>query len=212
MRRTYGVIRIAFAGGIAAAIIAQLSFSLSFNPLSIPHLLWNFFSFFTILSNCVSVIALLVGAWYCFRVKADPEWFNIVRASVAAYMVTTGFAYGLLLRDVSLDQANTLVWSNEILHVWAPLYLLLDWLFASGRSPLSWRRLWIVAVFPIAWAVYTMVRGTFVDWYPYPFLDPSQPGGYRAVLFYVILISIVILATGFGLFAISRARKLQPPA
>lgn len=211
MRRTYGIIRIVGASGIAVAVVAQLSFSLTFNPPNISHFFWNFFSFFTILSNCVAVVVLLIGAWYSFRVKTDPEWFNIVRASAATYMVTTGIVYGLLLRDVSLDQENTLVWSNEILHVWAPLYLLLDWLFASGRSPLSSRRLWIVVVFPVTWAIYTMIRGAIVGWYPYPFLNPSQPGGYRAVIFYVILISVVILVAGFGLFAISRARKLQPP-
>lgn len=211
MRRTYGAIRIVAAVGIAIAVIAQLSFSLSFGPADVGFFLTNFFSFFTVLSNCVAVLTLLLGAWYCFRVRVDPPWFNLAHTSVATYMVTTGIVYNLLLRDISLDQGTTLGWSNEILHVWAPLYLLLDWLFAAGRTALPWRRLWIVAVFPILWAIYTMIRGAATGWYPYPFLDPSQPGGYRGVVFYVLLIAVVILAVGAGFFALSRVRRLQPP-
>lgn len=212
MRRTYGAVRFVAAGGIALAVFSQLAFSLSFNQPDLTHFLWNYFSFFTILSNCLAMLTLLVAGWYCFKVPVDPPWLNLTRATIATYMVTTGVVYNLLLRDVSLDQSSTLVWSNEILHVWAPLYLLLDWAFASGRTPLPWKRVGVVVVFPIVWAVYTMIRGAFVGWYPYPFLNPAQPAGYRGVVFYIILISIVILAAGYGLFAISRARKLQPPA
>lgn len=212
MRRTYGSIRIIAALGIIIAVIAQLSFSLSFQPADVGWFLTNFFSFFTVLSNCIAVVVLLVGGWFCFRLRIDPDWFTLVRASVATYMVTTGIVYNLLLRDVSLDQETTLGWSNEILHVWAPLYLLLDWLFAPGRTPIDWRRLWFIAIFPVVWAVYTMIRGALVDWYPYPFLNPDQPGGYRGVVFYVLVITVVILAVGAGLIATSRTRKLQPPA
>ena len=212
MRRTYGAIRIVAAAGIIVAVIGQLAYSLGFNPPDVSNFLWNFFSFFTILSNCLAAIVLLIGAWYCFRVDIDPPWFNLAHTSVATYMVTTGIVYNLLLRDISLDQGTTLGWSNEILHVWAPLYLLLDWLFAAGRTPLPWKRLWVVVVFPIVWLMYTMIRGALLDWYPYPFLNPDQPSGYRGVVFYEILIAVVILAVAAGFFALSRVRKLQPPA
>ena len=107
MRRTYGAIRIVAAVGIAIAVIAQLSFSLSFGPADVGFFLTNFFSFFTVLSNCVAVLTLLLGAWFCFRVQIDPPWFNLVHTSAATYMVTTGIVYNLLLRDISLDQGTT---------------------------------------------------------------------------------------------------------
>ena len=40
----------------------------------------NFFSFFTILSNALTAIVLLIGAGYAFTRAADPEWYNLVRA------------------------------------------------------------------------------------------------------------------------------------
>ena len=95
----------------------------------------NFFSFFTILSNALAAIMLLIGAWFCLRGAAEPDWYTFVRAAIVTYMATTLVVYNLLLRDISLDQATTVPWSNEILHVWAPLYLLLDWMFAPGPPP-----------------------------------------------------------------------------
>lgn len=120
-------------------------------------------------------------------------------------MATTFVVYNLLLRDISLDQATTVAWSNEILHVWAPLYLIVDWLIAPGRAPIGWNRFWLIAVFPLAWAMYSMIRGPIVGWYPYPFLNPAN-GGYGAVAVYVIAIAAFILLVGAGVVALSRTR------
>ena len=66
--------------------------------------------------------------------------------------------------------------------------------------------LWLV--FPILYCVYSLIRGPFVDFYPYPFLDPRLDGGYGRVVIFV-----VILAVAFGLLACSWpgwATGLQP--
>ena len=112
-------------------------------------------------------------------------------------------------------------WSNEVLHVVAPAYLLIDWLFAPGRTPLRFRAVWGIAVFPIVWAVYTLVRAPFAiepvsgksPWYPYPFLNPAaSPNGYLSVAFYVVLIAVVILAAGYGVVWVSRRWSVRRPS
>jgi hypothetical protein len=204
MRRLFGVLRILAAGAIVAAIVAQFVFSWALVADRMFFLV-NFLSFFTILSNALSAVVLAFGAWYAFTRTRDSAGYNLVRGSVVTYMATTFVVYNLLLRGISLDQATTLPWSNEILHVWAPLYVVLDWILAPGRRPIPWRRFWIIAVFPIAWVVYTMIRGVVVGWYPYPFLNPEiEPGvGYGGVLVYVIAIASFILLVGAGVTALS---------
>jgi len=204
MRRVFGGIRIVAAGVIIAAIVAQLVYSLSFDLPSVPAFLVNFFSFFTILSNTLAAIALLVGAWYCFTVPVDPPWFNLALGCVVTYMATTGVVYNLLLRQVSLDQASTLPWSNEVLHLFAPIYMVLVWVFAPGKRVIPWTQLWVVAVFPVVWAIYTMIRGPIVGWYPYPFLDPAQRGGYGAVAVYILGIAGFIIVMGALVIWLSR--------
>lgn len=204
MRTVFGGIRIVAAAVILAAIIAQLVYSLSFDLPDVPFFLVNFFSFFTIQSNVLAAASLLVGAWFCFTRPIDPAWFNLALAATVTYMATTGVVYNLLLRQVSLDQASTLGWSNEILHLVAPIYMVLVWLFSPGRTAVPWNRLWVVAVYPVVWSMYTMLRGAVTGWYPYPFLDPAQPGGYGAVVIYIIAIASVILLTGAGVVWLSR--------
>lgn len=205
MRRVFGVLRLAAAAMIIAAIVGQFAKSLSM--VADPGMfVVNFFSFFTILSNALAALVLLAAAWFAFRGAVDSDGFTLVRASMTTYMTTTLVVYNTLLRDISLDQATTLPWSNEILHVWGPLYVLLDWVLAPGRRLVQWRRLWTIAIFPLVWAAYTMLRGAIVGWYPYPFLNPAvKPGvGYDGVLVYIIAIAAFILLVGAGVIALSR--------
>ena len=213
MRQVFGVLRVLGAAAVIVAIAGQFAQSWSMVPDRAAFVV-NFFSFFTILSNALAAIALLVGAWFSFTRRADPEAYNLVRACVVTYMATTFVVYNLLLREISLDQATTVPWSNEILHVWAPLYLIVDWLFAPGRRPIAWGRLWTIAIFPIVWAVYSMIRGALIGWYPYPFLNPDvEPGvGYGGVAVYIIAIAAFILLVGAGIIAVSRSPWPYPAA
>ncbi|WP_448002940.1 Pr6Pr family membrane protein [Agromyces bauzanensis] len=203
MRRAFGVLRVLAAAAIFVAIAGQFAQSWSMVP-DQAFFLVNFFSFFTILSNAVSSIVLLVGAWIAFTRPGDPVVFNLVRACAVTYMATTFVVYNLLLREISLDQATTVPWSNEILHVWAPLYLVVDWVLAPGRRHVEWRRIWTIAIFPLAWVAYSMIRGAITGWYPYPFLNPAQEAGYGGVAVYVIAIASFILLVGAGIIALSR--------
>lgn len=222
MRILFALIRIAVAAAIVAAVVGQLLTSVGYwsakGGVDIATHTVHFFSFFTIDSNVLSAVVLLIGAYFLlFRKGDDPKWYNLLRATTATYMITTGVVYNLLLRGIELPQGSTLAWSNEILHVVACLWLLLDWLLAPGRTPIASRELWKVLVFPLVWCVYTLVRGPLVldtvygnpFWYPYPFLNPNtSANGYFSVAFYVILITLVISVAGAGVLWVSRRKAL----
>jgi len=148
---------------IIAAIVAQLSSSLSFagrsSTTDTGNVLINFFSYFTIDSNVLTVIILLIGAAVLMRgAKAETHRFTVTRVAVTTYMIITGLVYNLLLRGL-LVQGATVAWSNEILHVVGPMYLVIDWFLAPGRNRLAWRNALPALVFPIIWVIYTLVRG-----------------------------------------------------
>ncbi|MFF2773079.1 Pr6Pr family membrane protein [Streptomyces bacillaris] len=217
MRIGFGVLRALVALLVVAAIVAQFASSVRTildKGGSVAAFVVNFFSFFTIESNVATVVVLGIGAVLLFASRTDdPGWFAGLRAAVVTYMLTTGVVYNLLLRNIPLPQGTTVAWSNEVLHVVAPLYMVLDWLLAPGRIPLRRRTVWGIAAFPIVWAVYTLLRGPFAadpvtgtrPWYPYPFLNPqTSPNGYLSVAFYVLLIAAVILCAGYGVVWVSR--------
>lgn len=216
MRIVTSVLRVTAAALVIAAIVGQLALSVenwtSNGEADFAYLVTNFFSFFTIESNVLSVVILLVGAGLGFAGRGDGPVYGVARAAVVTYMATTGIVYNLLLRGIELPQGTTLPWSNEVLHVVGPIVLVLDWLFAPGRVALPWKRIWAIIAFPLAWVIYTLVRGIVVmdpatgsGWYPYPFLNPAtSQNGYSSVAFYVVLIAVVISAVGAGVIALSR--------
>lgn len=217
-RYAIAVVRILIAALGIAAIVAQLDRSIEIwqkTGLSVAFGITNFFSFFTIDSNVGAVVVLLVGAAFVFAKKRDPRWYTVFRLIVVTYMTVTLVVYNLLLRGVELPQGTTVEWSNEVLHVVACAYILLDWFIAPGRISLPWRTLRAVVVFPLVWCVYTMIRAPFTagstlsgkPFYPYPFLDPSLAHeGWFSVAFYIVLITGVVLATAAGLIWTSRRR------
>ncbi len=223
MRALFIVLRIAGVVAGIAAIVGQLITTYNFwGNLGIANksaLFVNFFSFFTIDSNVGAIVVFAIGAVGLIRGGGDPRWFALLRACVVTYMTVTFIVYNLLLRGIELPQGTTLPWSNEVLHVVAPLLIVLDWFLAPGRRRLEWADLRVIVAFPIVWVVYTLIRGPLAydetghkpTWYPYPFLNPAlSPEGYWSVLFYVILIAGAILGTGAGVIRVSRSRERRP--
>ncbi|MGA7148453.1 MAG: Pr6Pr family membrane protein [Microbacterium sp.] len=206
--RTWSVMRLAMAALIAAAVIAQLTHTIQIAGdagRDVSTTVANFFSFFTILSNIAAAVVIACAAiWWFARGRhaaAEPALLALALASVTTYMIITGIVYNTLLRSVILAPGTTVPWTNEVLHLIAPLFLLADLFVGPLRRALPWRALWAIVAFPIVWVAYTLLRGTLVTnpvtsapyWYPYPFLDPNGPGGWGSVVFYVVLIAAAVL-------------------
>ena len=210
---------------IAAAIIAQATRTIGGaidRSADVATTAVNFFSFFTVLSNLFSVVVLLIvgllGVLRRGEPDVEPFALDVARACVMTYMIVTGVVYNLLLRGVALPQGTTVPWSNEVLHVVGPLFLLVDVLFGSNPPRLPWRSVLGILIFPIVWVVYTLVRGPMVTnpvtgaawWYPYPFLDPHVVNGYAGVVPYVIGIAVALGAFALGVVYVGRRRTVGP--
>lgn len=227
-------VRLAAATLGTAAIIRQLSLSIG-NALvadtpwgsHLPTVIANFFSYFTILSNILAVIALVVGAVWMLRTRpalrqaqrsagVEPAWLATLMACASTYMIVTGIVYNLLLRNIPLAGISD-VWTNETLHVVIPLVMLADVLFAPRRRRLPWGAMFIAVAFPIVWAVYTLVRANFITsaltgnpwWYPYPFLDPHLQGGYLGVTAYIVGIAAAIIGVAALVIWAGRRRGIR---
>jgi len=207
---------------IAAQLIRTLGIAVESPTAHGSHLLTvtvNFFSFFTILSNLGAAVMLAVAAIWAWTRGRDatqePRWLAVLLACVATYMITTGLVFNILLRGYELPQGATVPWSNEVLHVGIPLFLLIDVLVAPLRRRMSWGTVATIAAFPIVWAIYTLIRANLVIspatgteyWYPYPFLNPHiTPGHYLGVAGYIVGIAVLIVAVGAGVVWAARKR------
>ncbi|MES5893893.1 MULTISPECIES: Pr6Pr family membrane protein [Bacillus cereus group] len=154
-----------------------------FNPV-------NFFSFFTIESNILVAVILLLSSLGTATFGRS-EQFGVLRGAATVYILTTGLIYFLLLRGLEESLQTPIPWVNTVLHYIMPLAMILDWVINPPTKAITWKQATSWLVFPLLYVVYSLIRGPFVNWYPYPFLDP-RIGGYGKVLLYSIGIAVVI--------------------
>jgi hypothetical protein len=125
-----------------------------------------------------------------------------VRGATTLYMTMTGIIYALLLGPIAADVSTQLEWVNIILHVVAPVVVLVDWITAPpSRRPTPAHAAWWL-VFPGAWLVYSFVRGELIGWYPYPFLDPRPETPHAAGSWTVVAVTLGVLTVGVGVLAL----------
>lgn len=218
----WSVARLAMAALVIAAIVAQFvstTTNATAEGRDIPTTVANFFSYFTILSNTASAAVLIAaGVWFLprgRRIAPEPPVIAAALAWVTTYMVITGVVYNTLLRAISIGP-DTVGWSNEVMHVWAPLFLLIDLFVGPNRRRLPWGAAVGAAAFPLAWIAYTLVRAPLITnptnglpyWYPYPFLDPND-GGWGSVIPYIVGIAVGIVVVAVGVVAVGRRRGIR---
>jgi len=163
----------------------------------------NYFSYFTIESNVLAVV--LMGGQAVW-----PRWMTRnegLRGAVTLYMTVTLLVYAVLLRPAGVDVGEYRPWVDWIQHTAAPLALLVDWLVVPPARPVSARTAATWLAFPLAFLVWSLLRGPSADFYPYPFLDPRLEGGYGRVA----ITCLAILMVFVGLAATLRWWSVRRP-
>lgn len=191
-----GVVRLAACLTLAVALGYQIIDKLLNNDMIADQ----YFMFFTIQSTIIAIFVLAWGAAQAFSKPTDAAALATARLGVLSYGVVTAVVYNVLLRglppEVGVYQGPT--WPSDIMHVWVPIVLVLDWLLAPGTPRLRWSALGFAIIYPLAWLAATLARGALDNWYPYPFLD-HQEDGWGSVFVYIVVI------TGFVLFIAAAA-------
>lgn len=148
-----------------------------FNPL-------NFFSYFTIQTNLLVVVTLLLSAFALAAGKR--RRFDSLRGLTTVYILVVGIGFSFLLAGMEGLILTAVPWDNIVLHYIIPVAVLIDFLIdrpAKIRFVTSpW---WLV--YPIIYVTAALIRGAITGWYPYLFIDPDQNS----------VTSIVITILGF---------------
>jgi hypothetical protein len=123
-------------------------------------------------------------------------------------MAIVGIIFTLLLRTE--DLGALLPWANFVLHDLMPCVVVIDWLLDPPAARLSPRLLPRFFIFPAVYLAYTLIRGSQVAWYPYPFLNPAKTGGHVAVTLYALGITALFVLIAWILLAAGNRLRTQP--
>jgi len=194
----------AIVRGVAATVLlVALVFQIVEKTVNNDMVPGEYFMFFTIQGAIITIAVLVIASFSAWRRPVDSTPITVARLSVLAYAVVTAVVYNVLLRGIPDEGFVTTPWPGEIMHVWIPIFIVLDWLLAPGRPAVKWNALGIVVIYPLAWVGVTLVRGALTQWYPYPFLEPSTGAG--SVALYIVAIAAFIIGIASVGIALARA-------
>ena len=128
--------------------------------------------------------------------------FRAFRLAGIIGIAVTGVVYHTILRSL-YDLTGLAHVADLLLHTATPVLAVIGWLLFGPRGLIAVRTAAYALLFPALYLVFTLVRGPFADFYPYPFLD-VRLHGYGAVLLNSLAVAALFLALAFGALALDR--------
>jgi hypothetical protein len=193
-----------YALAIALLILSSLILRVYLSAIelgSVSAALADLTRFFTVLTNFM-VMAVM------FRIalaKKTPS-ASFVSAFVMA-LTGVGLVYHALLSHLWDPQGLALL-ADHLVHTIAPLLVLLWWVSFIDHSQLNWRMPGAWIAWPLIYSVYALVRSSFSQQYPYPFLDAATHG-YGQVFINLIGLSAAFFIIGSAMIVLAKWRTLN---
>lgn len=188
------------------------------------------YSFFTIWSNLFTAIV----TWsLVVRPDNDGRIFRWLRMTSLVMITITGLIYFLVLAATANPQ-GVYVYTNIAAHYIVPWGTVLGFLLFGPRPRFSVRHVFEMLIIPVIWLTYTLVHGAFLTtppantfpegtegfvpgqpmhFYPYPFIDATDPSplipglagpGYQGVAINIGVIVLLGLTMGFIFLGVDR--------
>jgi hypothetical protein len=169
---------------------------------------FEYFAYFSIVSAIFAGLLLLLTSVMAFKNQEETKRVEIARLSLTVAMIVVGVVYHALLSNVANDvRDGDYVWPvfpNEFIHTYAPILIVLDYLLSNKAFNIRLRAAFWVAVFPLAWLVFSLIRGTVTNWWPYWFINPNEEAGIPGMLSYIGAITVFFLVLGFAVLGIKK--------
>ena len=168
----------------------------------------EYFAYFSIVTAIVAGLFLVATGVGLVRNQEDSKRIEIARLSFTVAMIVVGVVYHLLLADAPGDvRDGDYVWPvlpNEVIHTYGPILIVIDYLLSHKAFRLKLRAALWVAVFPLTWLVFSVIRGLVTNWWPYWFINPNEEGGVPGMLTYIAAITSFFLILGFLVLGIKK--------
>jgi hypothetical protein len=185
--------------GFSAVVteIATIAERGKFNPT-------NFFSFFTIETNILVFVTLLLSA--IFVAMGKNSKLDTLRSATTVYILIVCIGFAILLAGLEGVALTAVPWDNIVLHYVMPVAMLADFLIDRPRRKLLFKQSLVWLLFPIAYLIYSLIRGSLIGWYPYPFLNPDTKG-YEGIVFTACGLLILALVLSWIITKLSGKSK-----
>ncbi len=163
------------------ALILQLYLIIVNRTASIPETLLRYFGFFTILTNILVAVSLTMV--YLKGISENGHFLTRPKTltATAVYITIVGLIYNLILRFQWAPQGLAKL-VDELLHSVIPVLFIFFWLKFVPKQSIQWKNILHWLIYPLVYLGYTLLRGSFAAWYPYPFINVTDLGYEKVVI------------------------------
>ncbi len=177
------------------ALVLQLYLIIVNRTASIPETIARYFGFFTILSNIIVAVSFTMvykkGIGNSFFTKPN------TLTATAVYITIVGLIYNIILRFLWAPHGWDKV-ADEMLHSVIPVLYILFWLKYVPKQNIQWKNIFPWLIYPLVYLGYTLLRGSFVNWYPYPFINVAEIGYNKALVNSgMVTVAFIVVASLF---------------
>ena len=171
----------------------------------------EYFAYFSIVTAIVAGLFLITTGFGLLLNIEDTKWVEIARLSLAVALIVVGVVYHALLAGAANDvRDGDYAWPvlpNEIIHTYAPILAVIEYLISVKAFRIRLRAFVWVAVFPLTWLVLSIVRGIATNWWPYWFINPNGEAGLGGMLTYISAITVFFLVLGLAVLGLKQVLR-----
>lgn len=162
----------------------------------------NYLSYFTVQSNSLIAISLAVYVLVPDSYLGQKLGGNFWLSGMALYIIIVALVYNVLLRW-GWHTEGWQILADNLVHAVVPVLYIIFWYERVPKRAIKSRHVYLWLMYPAIYLVYTLLRGWYVQWYPYPFLNVLNLG-YTRVIINSVVIGFLYLGIGFALMAINK--------
>lgn len=187
------------------ALVAQFYINATLNLTPVPEMIIRFFSYFTIQTNCMVAVSCTILLLVPSSKLGNFFSRQQTMAAITVYVVIVGLIYNTILRFLWNPQGlQELV--DELLHSVIPVLAVIYWLLFAGKDQLRWTNIFYWLIFPFAYIIYVLIRGSISGFYPYPFINTTLLGLNKVL---VNALGIAVIFTIISLLFVAAGRSLS---
>jgi len=165
----------------------------------------NLFSYFTIQSNLIVAVALIVAT---LGPKQSIQSAAMLRAATF-WILITGIVFNVLLSSV-YHPTGLAALISVVHHTVTPLAMLANWIVFEEKGRTKIRDIGFWLAYPLVYLAGSLVRGLIDGFYPYWFINPTKPlpdgaGSWLGVGAAMAIISAGVIAGSLVMMASDRA-------
>ena len=185
---------------------------------------WDFYSYFTNLSNFLC-FGVMIAALIQTAKKKEDSFVNA--APLLKFIGMLGILLTFLVFNIMLAGAEgrdpQLNWriGSICFHVILPLMYIADWFLFYERKKTTWRYPIASISFPLGYAIFLLIHAAILGFdtsiltptvttliYPYFFVN-LETQGVPGVLMWIAILSVAFVAIGFAFYGLDRISKKQ---